>query len=236
MQEMVGEEVRAAMSRRAEIHELLAALLLAAATVLTAWSAYQAATWFSTETRQEAESAATRIDAARASDRSAALSEIDVNLWTQWLDAVFSEAGAHPRDAVTADGRYVPPPDSRSEFFHRSFRREFLPAFEAWLARDPFEDSAAPAAPFLMREYVVAEDVKADRLADRSDRLLAEGVEAGDEARAYVLLTVVFASVLALSGVAIKFRNLRTREMSIAVAVLILVVAAGYAATRSVDF
>jgi hypothetical protein len=101
-------------------------VLLALATVATAWSAYQSRQWTGEQAQGTSRATASRI----AENRAAALAnrqvQIDVATFIQWLDA------RQARNTRLAD------------FYRERFRAEFKPAFAAWLATRPFEDKAAP--------------------------------------------------------------------------------------------
>jgi hypothetical protein len=61
------------------------------------------------------------------------------------------------------------------EMVKRRFRPEFVPAFEAWLATDPFGNPDAPPGQLFLPQYVVAEGEEARKLASEAGRLFAEG-------------------------------------------------------------
>jgi hypothetical protein len=93
------------------------------------------------------------------------------------------------------------------------------PALDAWLKLDPLQSSNAPTSPFAMPEYGVKERAAAERLASA----VADSQKRAREARGfsdnYVLLTVLFASVLFFGGVARSFdsRPLRTSLAGLAI-------------------
>ena len=101
-------------------------MLLALATVGTAWSAYQARQWTGEQSQGYSHATAARI----AENRSSALAnrqvQIDVATLVQWVDA-------HEQ------GR-----DKLADFYRSRFRTEFKPAFAAWLATQPFTNENAP--------------------------------------------------------------------------------------------
>jgi len=102
------------------------------------------------------------------------------------------------------------------------FRPKMKPAVEAWLKTDPFNNPAAPSSPFKMAEYVQQELTEAKR----ETQLFAEKQAGAEEARRngdqYVLLTVLFASVLFFAGIGGTFDSPRLRLMVFVVAVVFL--------------
>jgi hypothetical protein len=75
-------------------------------------------------------------------------------------------------------------------------------AVDAWLKTDPFNNPDAPPHPLKMNEYVVPPEMEASKQAE-IEKLKATGAEeANQNADRYVLLTVMFASVLFFAGIA----------------------------------
>ena len=106
--------------------DTIAAVLLAVAAVATAWSSYQASRWTGEQSKAFAAASAARVESTRASGLANAQTSVDVGVFTQWVDAELRGE------------------DELSEFYEQRFRDEFQPAFQAWLATDPFDDPAAP--------------------------------------------------------------------------------------------
>lgn len=198
------------LSRRLE---LIAAVVLSVATVLTAWSAFQANKWGGEMSLQFSSANAARTFSVQQANTAAAQTTVDVGLFVEYAAAV--SAGD----------------DDLALFLERRFRPEFVPAFEAWLAEDPLDDPTAPASPFVMDEYVLEANAEAARL-------VAEADEAGDTARQanqrgdnYVLLTVLFASVLFFIGVSTKAERIGVRTALTGLAVVLLLAGAVVMAT-----
>ena len=85
----------------------------------------------------------------------------------------------------------------------------FRPAFDAWIATDPFEDPDAPLTPFKMAEYQPASRTEAARL-DAAAAASAEVVQRNLQRSAnYVLAVVLFAVTLFFAGVSTKLDSRR---------------------------
>jgi hypothetical protein len=91
------------------------------------------------------------------------------------------------------------------EFLSRRFRPEMKSAVEAWLKLDPLNNPDAPASPLQMKEYTLQSDAEAARLEEAGARAAAGSREARRFSDNYVLLTVLFASVLFFGGIARAF-------------------------------
>jgi hypothetical protein len=168
--------------------EVLAALILALATIASAWSAYEATRWGGVQADAYAQAGATRAESVRASNLAATNLNVDVEYFAIWLD----EAGQGGDKQVLA-------------LLERAFRPEFALAFDAWLATDPLENQDGPATPFDMDEYVVAAAQQAEELRSEAEAANAAAVDANQTGDNYVLTTVLFASVLFFAGISTKF-------------------------------
>ncbi len=170
--------------------EVLAATVLALATIASAWSAYQSTRWGGVQSEAFAQAGAIRAESVRASDLADAELTIDVEYFAIWLD----EAGEGGDRQVRS-------------LLERAFRPEFHLAFEAWLATDPLNSREGPASPFDMEEYVIDAGEQAEALRSEAEATAAVAASARQTGDNYVLTTVLFASVLFFAGISTKFRN-----------------------------
>jgi hypothetical protein len=218
---VVTEDVRTDPDQRwRDRIELVATILLALATVLTAWSAFQATKWSGTQSIHFARAGANRTESAKASTRANSETVIDVQTFIAWASAFADEQGLEP----TGSGTYEPDPTKLSGFLYQRLREEFRPAVQEWIAEKPLEDPDAPATPFELPEYRLADQARSERLersADRESALARRDNQRGDN---YVLTTVLFASVLFFAGVSTKLTNLRSGFATISLAVLLVII------------
>jgi hypothetical protein len=174
--------------------ETVATILLALSAVATAWSTYQSASWRGQQASQTARSTAARIQSSQAGTRGGQLTQIDIATFVQWVDA-------------TAKG------DRKlADFYRARFREEFTPAFDAWLARHPLTTASAPATPFAMPQYRVAEDAKSARLNVLAGAHAAAAGRADKRADDYMLAVVLFATALFFAGISTKLTVPRARQ------------------------
>jgi hypothetical protein len=169
--------------------EVVSTVLLALATVATAWSAYQARQWTGQQAQATSHATAARITENRFAALANRQVQIDVATFTQWLDA-------------RAQGR-----GTLARFYRQRFRDEFKPAFASWLATQPFTHASAPATPFVMPQY---------RLAAEADALRQEAMAAADADQSkaanqrgdnYMLAVVLFACALFFAGISSKLQT-----------------------------
>ena len=178
--------------RRDRRVELIAAIMLSIATVVTAWSAYQATLWGAAQAEDYTSASATRTESVRASTEANRQILIDVATFLNWLDA--EQSGDH---ALADD-------------IHVRMRKEFLPAFDAWHATAP-AGSIPDGTPFELPEYRLAAEERAKRLEAKAAALFEDGNKSNEVGDDFVLAAVLFASVLFFSGLAGTFDSLRAQ-------------------------
>jgi hypothetical protein len=170
--------------------ELWSALLLAAATVATAFSAYEATRWGGVQATAFTSAGAARTESAKAESDGFTLVAIDADIFTQF--AVAYSQGNQRLLRILRD---------------RFFRKEFTVAYRAWLKEHPLSNPKATKLPFQLPEYKVAKLEEADRLSDKANRLFNEGRNANQTSDNYILATIFFAAVLFFAGLSPKFKS-----------------------------
>jgi hypothetical protein len=210
--------------------ELIATFVLAIATVLTAWSAFQSSKWSGVQAINFSSANAARTESIRASGEANALRQIDVNLFVDWVSAVADE-----RSQAGRGEPYEPQPGTLSGFLFERFRDEFKPAVEAWLATDPINDPDAPSSPFALDEYQLEADAEAASLEQDSLAFRDEALTSNQRSDNYTLLTVLFASVLLFAGVSTKSTKRGIQLGLLALAIVIVLGAAGTMLTFPVE-
>ena len=206
--------------------ELLSTIVLAAAVILTAWSAFQAGKWGGVQAVKFSEAGATRTESTRFDTRAGQLVQIDVALYMDWVTAFTEdvETGSIPDPGTAA--AYVPTPGTLSGFVYLRMRDEFKPAIEAWLQTDPINNPDAPATPFEMDEYVLAAQEEAVLLQETADLRGVEAREANQNGDNYVLTAVLFAAVLFFTGISSKLDTKWGRRITLGMGFLLLIVGA----------
>ena len=186
--------------------DVAATVLLALATVATAWSGYQASRWNGEQAATAGKVNAARIDSTKASSLANAQTEIDVATFTQWVDA------------------YAQGDRELADFYLRRFRAEFEPAVTAWIATRPLKNPDAPLTPFAMPQYRLAARDEAARIEAKADALAAQVRVDIQRSTNYVLAVVLFAATLFFAGMSAK---LPTPRLRLALLIMGLVVFTG---------
>lgn len=164
------------------------ALVMSIATVAIAWCAYQAALWGGDESRLYFESSNERIVAGQLDNQAFLRSNIQIGLFSQYVNA------------LGLDNQKL------ADFYFQRFPEELKIATDAWLLTEPLQNLDAPSSPFDMDEYQLVENELAERSRQRSEQLFEDALSADETADTYILLTVIFATVLFFSGIAGKFQ------------------------------
>jgi hypothetical protein len=197
--------------------EIVATFLLSVAAIATAWSSYQATRWNGEQAKASSRTNAIRIEAARAQGLAEADTEVDVATFIQWVNA-----RAREQPGLAA-------------FYHKRFRDEFAPAFDAWLATRPFENPDAPATPFRMPEYRLAAAAEAKRLdaaAELSSAKVHRNIQRGSD---YVLCVVLFAVSLFFAGISTRTTAPGSRRVLLGIGCLLFVGTVAWLATFPVS-
>jgi hypothetical protein len=169
--------------------ELVSTVLLALAAVATAWAGYQSSRWHGMQAEAQSASIAARVESTRAANVANRQVQIDVSIFTQWVDA------------------YALGERRLAGFYRLRFRDEFEPAFEAWIATKPLQNPDAPLTPFAMPQYELAAQKESDRLeavATAASHEVKVDIQRADN---YVLAVVLFAASLFFAGISTKMHT-----------------------------
>jgi len=186
--------------------EIVSAVLISLATIGSAWCAYQSALWAGEMMTSYNLADAARTESVRMSNRALQLTTIDVNLFTEYV-------------AAYSNGN-----EDLADFFMTRFRPELKLATMAWIETQPLINPDAPGTPFEMPDYQSAAQAESDRLLNEAVDRLGDARKANERSDQYVLLTVIFASVLFFGGISTKFRSVNIQIGLVALASLIFVI------------
>jgi hypothetical protein len=197
--------------------ELVATVLLALAAIATAWASYQSSRWHGKQAQAQSASIAARVDSSTSAAEANRQIQIDVALFTQWIDA------------------YATGNTELAGFYRSRFREEFQPAFKAWLATHPVENPSAPLSPFAMPQYQLAAMKEAERLeqvAAAASDVVRVDIQRADN---YVLAVVLFAVSLFFAGISTKLHARGARMAILALGYAIFLGTAIWIATFPVS-
>lgn len=191
--------------RTDRLFEVVTAIMLGVVAIATAWSGYQATRWSGQQAAHYSQANDLRVESIRYSTLASQYMLFDVQIFNQWLNADF-----HGETSL-------------ENLYQRRFRAEFRPAFEAWLATDPFNNPNAPPGPLLMPQYKVSLQEQANQLEAEAAKTFDQGQADNQQSDDYVLNTVFLAAVLFLIAIAERFDWNWVRGMILAFALGMLV-------------
>ena len=184
--------------------EVVAAILLSLATVLSAWGAYQATRWSGEQANNYALSAALRAESGRHGTIASRQVQIDVQTFIAWSDATAQKD------------------DTLAQFYVERFRPEFKQPFEDWRNQPTRDASGLPlGTPFDQPTYKLAQQTTADELFAKADAALLQAQQDNQISDNFVLTAVLFASVLFFAGIAARFRPQWIRWAMLTVALVV---------------
>ncbi len=196
--------------------EIACAFLLSLATMSSAWCAYESTRWSGVQTFRLAAAMKAGRESSAATLAALQLQAFDASMGISWMQA--KHAGNDRQEKILFD----------------RFRPEMKKAVEAWLKTDPFHNPKAPLGPLKMVEYVQPELDEAKRAEERFAREHASAQAANETADTYVLLTVMFASVMFFGGIGGTFRSRRLRITVFAIALVLFAVTSAFLGTMPV--
>lgn len=173
--------------------EFVAAVVMALATLSTAWCSYESAAWTRRANRAYNE--------ANALERRAGLAEVQGNVAMSVHAAVFMQvlAARHAGNEKLA------------AFYTERFAPDVKKAYEAWLAQKPFENPNADPHPFVPNLYEVRGAREAAEAAAEAVRRIEDARASGSLSGQYLANTVLFAAVLFFAGTSGKIERSRVR-------------------------
>ena len=205
-QDLLDEIVSRLPMTEGSFVDFLSAVLLSAAVVASAFSAWQASLWSGEQATLFAEASTARIESNR--ELAIALTRLDIDVVTFVDDAIAFTQG--DQDVVDL-------------FEERLFRDEFKSILDKWRELDPVNNPDAPPTPFGMEGVIESYFVESFALEEAANEKFNVGKEANRNNDNWVLATVMFAGVLFFAGISTKFKSARIRALSVAFATIVLV-------------
>ncbi len=188
--------------------EPVTAILMAVATLSSAWCSYQSSQW-----NGQSSGFATQADKLQREAFGQHLASLQIQ--GVQIEAFMEAVNAQLRgDEKTA------------RFYTDRFGANLKPAYEKWLALKPLENPAAPPHPFTPELYVPAFHQEIADARAEATRLAAQSKTTGVTAAGYLGNTVLLAMVLFFAGTASKFDQRHVRQSSLAFAIALFLYAA----------
>jgi hypothetical protein len=187
--------------------EPIAALLMALATLSTAWCSFESAAWTRKSNRLMNEFNALERKAGVLTVQGMQQASIHTAMFMQALAA--HEAGN----------------EKLVNFYVERFPAELRKAYDAWLAQKPFENPNADPHPFVPRLYETPGTREAAEATAKAAESRQQAGAAGSVSGQYLANTVLFAAVLFFANAAGKFEQRRVRVVAFGFAVAVFLFA-----------
>jgi len=187
------------------IIEIVILVLLATATVASAWCVYEAAAWGNVQMENVGAISLSQAQSIRLTNDDNTLRMIDVNMFLSWLQAA-------------SENQTV-----RMVFLEDRFRDEFKPAFNEW--RNSAKQGEIPVGtPFSLPSYSLKTSRELEQLKLNMSVNLDNVRQANANSDSYILTTVFGALVLFFAGVSGKWKWPVVTLVFIGIAVIFLVI------------
>jgi hypothetical protein len=183
--------------------EPVVALLMALATLSTAWCSYQSAAWTRKSNRLMNEFNSLERKAGLLSIQGIQQATIHTTMFMQMLAA--QQAGN----------------EKLVNFYVERFPPDVRKAYDAWLAQKPLENPNADPHPFVPKLYEVPGTREAAEANAKAANSLQNARNAGSVSGQYLANTVLFAAVLFFASASGKFEQRRVRVLAFAFAVAV---------------
>src|SRR5437773_343133 len=187
--------------------EPVAALLMALATLSTAWCSFESAAWTRKSNRLMNEFNALERRAGLLTMQGMQQATIHTGMFMQALAA--HQAGN----------------DKLVNFYVERFPPELRKAYDAWLAEKPFENPNADPHPFVPKLYETPGTRQAAEANVRAANSLEEARKAGTLSGQYLANTVLFAAVLFFANASSRFEQRRVRIVAFSFAIAVFLFA-----------
>lgn len=180
--------------------EFVTALMLAVIIVAIAWCAYQSTLWNGVQTFKLRDVNSNSMKFVLKTLQQGQHSTVDAITFIQYFNALVRHE------------------QTLSDFYYKSFRPDMKLAVDAWLKTDPLNNPNAPNNPFVMDEYNRTYVLEAQQFAKESDTNLDEAQQANKNSDNYVLMTVIYSSVLFVGAILEKLFTKQIRLILLLIA------------------
>lgn len=190
--------------------ELAGAIVMSLAALLTAWSGYQSSQWGSVQSLQMGEA---NLRNSEAMERSLEFNQrygMDGILVLNFVNAVVENK------------------TNLVDHYLKSIRPDLSKLMRDWLATDPLNNPKAIQQPLAMPEYQELLKIRflaAKQLEEQARDCRKKALEAGEYSDKYLVITILFSTILFLGGIESKFDDVRVRSLLISLSGLILLFA-----------
>jgi hypothetical protein len=186
--------------------EVACAMVLSLATTCSAWCAYQSKLWSGEQASQSGGAGGKAREAARKVLLAYQNRALEAPIFIKFFEA-----------KQASD-------EKLAQFYANRLPDQTKAALVSWWKLNPYDNRAAPVHPFVMPEYHQPEIDLAAKLEKEAGEFNFKASDAARHSDTYVLLTVLFASVLFFGGVGNTFESRRLRRTMICLAIGLFII------------
>lgn len=190
--------------RRSKSVEILTAIILSLAAIGSAWCAYQSTLWDGVQSFRLADEIMAGREISELIIKSGQIRSIDGLMFVKFVEAFNNKDSA------------------LTKFYMERFNPVLKKSINDWVETKPLLNKDAPKTPFEMNSYVIDPEVRLGPLKIKSAEFKNEAEEANSNSDKYVLLTVMFASVLFFGGISGTLRSHKPQILSFFLSALLL--------------
>lgn len=183
------------------------AILMAVASLSTAWCSYQNSCW--TGNGHGLEAQADRLEQ----------EAFELKLKSQQIEAAQLQAVMEVVDAIIEGDQ------KRADFYTSRFNGELKAAYDKWMALKPFENPQTPPHPFVPALYTPRHHQEISDHLTQAAQAEAQAKKFSHTASIYLSNTVILATVLFFAGTVGKFRQRHVRWSSFSFALVLFIYA-----------
>jgi hypothetical protein len=188
-------------SHRRTWMEVACAIILSLATTCSAWCAYQSKIWSGVQGSRSGQASGESRKAAQNRSRAFQIRSLEAEMFIKFFEA-----------KQTSN-------EKLAQFFADRLPPQTKLALLAWWKTNPLDNPQAPPTPFDMEEYKQPQTVEAELHEKNAEQISTTVSDAGHHSDTYVLLTVLFASVLFFGGIGNTFESRRLRRIMIYISI-----------------
>lgn len=181
--------------------EPVSAVLMALATLGSAWCSYQSSQWSGRSGDHASEAARLQRQATALHLEGNQAKSVHLEIFMELMDAKFA-----------GDEKLV-------RFYTERLTQDIRTAYDGWLAQNPFENPKADPHPFVPHLYKLPFSDEADQARSEEARQTREAEAAGTHSARYLSHTVLLAAVLFFGGTAGNFDRRLVRQSTLFFAV-----------------
>ncbi|MFZ1323000.1 MAG: hypothetical protein WAT71_15690 [Ignavibacteria bacterium] len=190
--------------RRSKSVEILTTIILSLAAIGSAWCAYQSTLWDGVQSFKLTDEIITSREISELNIKAGQIRSIDGIMFVKFVESF------NNKDTALMN------------FYMERFNPVLKKSIVEWVDTKPLINKDAPKTPFEMSSYAIEPEIMVEPLKIKSAEFKTEAEDANRHSDKYVLLTVMFASVLFFAGISGTLSSHKPQILSFLISVFLL--------------